>query len=1193
MKPMPEARAAPAAAAQPGGGPQRDATAILANPPSQPRISYRLGVYETFYQAMLDHLSEQSVTVGAGGIVYPLAKLTTRDSDDLAIALLDLWAIVCDIVTFYQERIANEGYLRTAVEKRSVLELARAIGYEFRPGVAASGFLVFTIDPALDPIQSRIELAAGLLVQSTPTQDKPPQDYETSERIEAQSAWNSLRPRMREPQTLRPRATSIELAGTELPITLGQPILLQYEEQVPVRTIAINQPVLLPYEEQTTVRLVQRLSQNDDRQSTQISWDEPLPLAHDGLRPSASTFTTQASLFGYNAPNWNDLPDDIKAGSGASGPSSLTALAVALAANIGVTGDADGNLLAWRWNVGEQTISQTGRAQLDIALPPMTSAAIMADGTGALSAHTDGSLMLWMIARDGDRDQITRRATFTKQPGVANAVAFPPAPADHAWFLSGGSDGVVYVWQIATPNAPPTGSAAVGVINGVAACPIADGGAVLALSAQAEGSLILWRITVVGDAVQIEQLAKQDTAADAAKSVIWSPDGQAALSTHTNGSLRLWKITRSGDSATLELDGKPYIKGSDLVNSAAFAPDYPKTPFFITGGSDALVRCWKKGQATPLAELAGHTMSVNGVAYVHSDPVLENGNLGFSVSGDKTVRLWNLSTGPALRTLIPRGGSTNWPNFRLKPTEIDLSDAYPDIVVGSRIVLVNSSRSTLAVRKIDRAVIVSRSDFTLTARISRLTLDQAVQPDDFDLRNTFVYLLQTALPLADSIIDRPIPDCPDLANNCIQLDQRVTGLKVGQLIALHGQTLDQGQPAAFASEMLTLAKLADPSQPYTTLIFAERLANQYQRDTVSLNANVARATNGKTIADEVLGSGDGTKANQRFTLLEQPLTYTSAPTSTGSRGELHVQVNQVEWQEAPAFYGLGPRSRRYILRTDESGQTTILFGDGQQGARLPSGQENVLATYRVGIGLAGEVEQDTLIDLLSPPLGVVAVTNPLRTSGAAPPDDRDSARRNAPLTVLTLERIVSLQDYQDFALTFAGVGRAKVDRLWNGQTQVVLLTIAGADQQEVAENALLYQNLSRAIKAASNSSQPFVIKSGKISTFNLDARVQLEPFVAWAPTQKALAERLKAAFAYERREFGDGVAASQVISAIQGVRGVLAAELIFLYKTGDRPTDQQYLPAQQAAYRPDGWQAAEILIVNPESDGIILREGLL
>ena len=57
-------------------------------------------------------------------------------------------ACVADVLTFYQERIANEGFLRTATERRSVLELARAIGYELKPGVAASVHLAFTVEDA-------------------------------------------------------------------------------------------------------------------------------------------------------------------------------------------------------------------------------------------------------------------------------------------------------------------------------------------------------------------------------------------------------------------------------------------------------------------------------------------------------------------------------------------------------------------------------------------------------------------------------------------------------------------------------------------------------------------------------------------------------------------------------------------------------------------------------------------------------------------------------------------------------------------------------------------------------------------------------------------------------------------------------------------------------------------------------------
>src|SRR5678816_3746877 len=86
---------------------------------------------------------------GASSDTYtPLRALTTRDPSDFSIALLDGWATVADVLTFYEERIANEGFLRTATERRSILELARLIGYELNPGVAASVHLAYTVDTA-------------------------------------------------------------------------------------------------------------------------------------------------------------------------------------------------------------------------------------------------------------------------------------------------------------------------------------------------------------------------------------------------------------------------------------------------------------------------------------------------------------------------------------------------------------------------------------------------------------------------------------------------------------------------------------------------------------------------------------------------------------------------------------------------------------------------------------------------------------------------------------------------------------------------------------------------------------------------------------------------------------------------------------------------------------------------------------
>src|SRR5262249_1665231 len=145
--------------------------------------------------------------------------------------------------------------------------------------------------------------------------------------------------------------------------------------------------------------------------------------------------------------------------------------------------------------------------------------------------------------------------------------------------------------------------------------------------------------------------------------------------------------------------------------------------------------------------------------------------------------------------------------------------------------------------------------------------------------------------------------------------------------------------------------------------------------------------------------------------------------------------------------------------------------------RLPSGTHNVVATYRSGIGLAGQVDADTLTLLQTRPLGVRGVTNPLRASGAADPEDRDSARRNAPRTVLTLDRIVLLQDHEDFAAAFAGIGKAQATLLWTGQTRLVSITVAAANGDPVDSAGALYGNLVAAIGAKRDPAHVFRVTS--------------------------------------------------------------------------------------------------------------------
>ena len=164
------------------------------NRPGLPAIAYRVGTYANFRESLLARLSDGRWPV--------LSQLRTRDNDDFTIALLDAWAMTSEVLTFYQERIANESYLRTATERLSILEQSRLLGYQLAPGLAASTYLAFTMEttpgaPELAP--KPVQLVIGTRVQSVPGPDQQPQTFETIEEIEARVEWNAILPQLTEP----------------------------------------------------------------------------------------------------------------------------------------------------------------------------------------------------------------------------------------------------------------------------------------------------------------------------------------------------------------------------------------------------------------------------------------------------------------------------------------------------------------------------------------------------------------------------------------------------------------------------------------------------------------------------------------------------------------------------------------------------------------------------------------------------------------------------------------------------------------------------------------------------------------------------------------------------------------------------------------------------------------------------------
>jgi len=211
--------------------------------------------------------------------------------------------------------------------------------------------------------------------------------------------------------------------------------------------------------------------------------------------------------------------------------------------------------------------------------------------------------------------------------------------------------------------------------------------------------------------------------------------------------------------------------------------------------------------------------------------------------------------------------------------------------------------------------------------------------------------------------------------------------------------------------------------------------------------NLLSVTRGKTIANEILGSGDGTVAGQSFKLAKSPVTYLMVGATYAST--IKLRVNGQPWTEVASFYGQPANAQVFVTREDAQQNTYVDFGDGINGARLPTGNNNVVATYRIEAGADSPPAGKLTVIAQSYP-GLQSVVNPVPVSGGSDPDPASLLRQYAPQSVLTFGRAVSVYDYQALAAGAPGVDRAQAVWSWNAVNQQAGVTVYVAGEPNVA-----------------------------------------------------------------------------------------------------------------------------------------------
>lgn len=202
---------------------------------------------------------------------------------------------------------------------------------------------------------------------------------------------------------------------------------------------------------------------------------------------------------------------------------------------------------------------------------------------------------------------------------------------------------------------------------------------------------------------------------------------------------------------------------------------------------------------------------------------------------------------------------------------------------------------------------------------------------------------------------------------------------------------------------------------------------------ITVTPQTINITEGEPISTQLIGTSDGT-ANQRFTLPNSPLIDTATDRS------LEIRVNGVLWTRVSNAVDSGPTEEEYLSETDDLDVTTIIFGDGEHG-KIPPVTQEVRATYRVGGGRRGVLNNGSIETIKTAVTGLLSVTNTVATGGGEDRPSLSTLKLQFPASLSTLERAVTTEDHADVALTVAGVAKASAKQGATG-TKIIDLHVA-------------------------------------------------------------------------------------------------------------------------------------------------------
>jgi hypothetical protein len=150
-----------------------------------------------------------------------------------------------------------------------------------------------------------------------------------------------------------------------------------------------------------------------------------------------------------------------------------------------------------------------------------------------------------------------------------------------------------------------------------------------------------------------------------------------------------------------------------------------------------------------------------------------------------------------------------------------------------------------------------------------------------------------------------------------------------------------------------------------------------------------------------------------------------------------------------------------------------------------------------------------------------------------------TTRQSAPRTVRTFDRAVSLRDFEDLITASGEVAKALATWVWDGFAPAVHLTVAGQGGGTFSDLTSLGATLAN----ARDPNHRLLLDNYCRVPIQLAAKVWVDPARSQSDVLAAVTAAVLAALSFDALELGEALHLSVIYAVLQGVTGVVAADV--------------------------------------------------